>query len=244
MARPLTAIAELAKYLFKGTGIFGTQVQQAHIILHSSFFDEACEKVVNPTKNIPHNDPASIPDVEIMFLPISPTDQKLPGVSLSTGTFAYLCTVLTPKSTGTVRLTSASARDQPLCDIGTLSHPEDRIPLRKALKFSLALRRRVRAGGYPIEDILVPSTESDVDLDSFTNENLMTTYHYSSTCRMADEIDQGVVDDELRVYGISGLRIADASIFPQIPACHLQAPVVMVAERCADFVTKNADIER
>jgi choline dehydrogenase len=46
----------------------------------------------------------------------------------------------------------------------------------------------------------------------------------------------GVVDDELRVYGVHGLRVADASVFPSIPATHLQAPVVMVAEKCADFL--------
>lgn len=53
---------------------------------------------------------------------------------------------------------------------------------------------------------------------------------------MDAEQNFGVVDDELRVYGIKGLRIADASIFPHIPACHIQALVVMVAERCAEFV--------
>lgn len=53
---------------------------------------------------------------------------------------------------------------------------------------------------------------------------------------MAPEEEQGVVDDELRVHGIQGLRIADCSIFPVIPSAHPQAPVVMVAERCADFI--------
>ena len=56
---------------------------------------------------------------------------------------------------------------------------------------------------------------------------------------MAPEAERGVVDDQLRVFGVARLRIADASVFPTVPACHTQAPTVMVAERCADFV-RNA----
>ena len=65
---------------------------------------------------------------------------------------------------------------------------------------------------------------------------LLMLYHLSSSCRMAREEDGGVVDDELRVYGFKNLRIADASIFPTIPATHTMAPTYMVAERCSDFI--------
>jgi choline dehydrogenase len=53
-----------------------------------------------------------------------------------------------------------------------------------------------------------------------------------------DDVRPGVVDDELRVHGVEGLRIADASIFPDVIATHLQAPVVMVAEKCADMIKR------
>ena len=79
-------------------------------------------------------------------------------------------------------------------------------------------------------------SESDEDLDRFIRQRIGSTYHYTSTCRMAPEEERGVVDDELRVYGVQNLRIADASIFPVVPSAHPQAPVVMVAERCADFI--------
>ncbi|KAJ7485516.1 alcohol oxidase [Mycena latifolia] len=63
-----------------------------------------------------------------------------------------------------------------------------------------------------------------------------TTYHYGCTCRMAPESDAGVVDDKLRVHGIENLRIADCSVIPEMMSTHLQAPAVMIAERCADMI--------
>lgn len=84
----------------------------------------------------------------------------------------------------------------------------------------------------------MPASTSDADLDAFIKEWGRTTYHYSSSCRMAPEDDTipGVVNDELQVHGVRGLRVADSSIFPQIPATHLQAPSVMVAEKCAELI--------
>jgi len=244
MKQPLAAVGEFLKYCFTGKGMFGTQVQQANIVLRSALLDENSRVVVTDIgKDLDAGDPANIPDIEIMLIPVNPTDRKFDNLRKSEGTFSYLCTVLRPKSTGSVRLASLNPREQPLCDLGTLSQADDRLPLRKVLRLALALARTVRASGYPFEDLLVPASESDDDLDSFVNENLTTTYHYSSSCRMDDETHLGVVDDKLRVHGISGLRIADASVFPQIPACHLQAPVVMIAERCAEFLKHEHDVE-
>lgn len=99
----------------------------------------------------------------------------------------------------------------------------------------------MRANGYQMEVYLIPTGDSDEQLDTFIRHNVRTTYHYASSCRMAQEHDTvpGVVDDELRVYGASRLRIADTSIFPDVVATHLQAPVVMVAEKCADMLKKT-----
>lgn len=84
----------------------------------------------------------------------------------------------------------------------------------------------------------VPASESDADVDNYIHSNIRTSYHYSCTCCMAPEDDErpGVVDDELKVYGIKGLRICDASIFPEIVSTHTMAPAAMVAEKCADLI--------
>lgn len=197
MKQPLQAIGELLKYYFTGKGMFGTQVQQANVVLRSALLDENSHVVTDAKKDLDAHDPSNIPDIEIMLIPVNPTDRKFDNLSKAQGTFSYLCTVLCPKSTGYVRITSLNPREQPLCDLGTLSQAEDRVPLRKVLRLALALAKAVRASGYPFEDLLVPTGESDEDLDSFANENLTTTYHYSSSCWMDDEAHLGVVDDTL-----------------------------------------------
>ena len=109
---------------------------------------------------------------------------------------------------------------------------------RKAVRLALRLGEAIKAQGFPIlRGVVIPESETaDEGLDDFIRRRARTTYHYSSTCRMAPESDVGVVDDELRVHGVENLRVCDASVFPQIVAAHLQAPVVMVAEKCADMI--------
>ena len=95
--------------------------------------------------------------------------------------------------------------------------------------------------GYDISPHLLPQSSSDSDIDDFIREYSRSTTHYCSTCRMAPEHSGdgsigGVVDDRLRVHGICGLRVADASIFPEILSTHLAAPTVAVAEKCARLI--------
>ena len=107
------------------------------------------------------------------------------------------------------------------------------------MRLCLRLADEMRHAGYAVSKFRAPVSGSDADLDAFATTNSSSFVHYSSTCRMApmDDADgPGVVDDELRVHGIPNLRLCDASIFPQIPAAHLQAPCVVVAERCADMI--------
>ncbi|KAK7471156.1 hypothetical protein VKT23_002567 [Stygiomarasmius scandens] len=236
MGKPLTAVGQFLKYILNGKGILGQQVQQANIVLRSALLDDNSHlHSMEPAELDGHN-PSNVPDIEIMFLPVNTTEQQFDGLAKSFGGFSYLCSVLRPKSIGSVQLSSLDPRQQPLCDVGTLSDAADRVPMHKSLRLALALASKVRASGYPLDDLLVPTGTDDKALDDFARDNIMSTYHYSSTCRMDDEEQMGVVDDELRVHGVQGLRIADASIFPKIPACHLQAPVVMIAERCAHFI--------
>ncbi|KAI6450597.1 hypothetical protein MCOR22_001751 [Pyricularia oryzae] len=77
---------------------------------------------------------------------------------------------------------------------------------------------------------------TDADVDEFARLVGSSGAHLTSTCRMDNDPARGVVDQQLRVHGFANLRLADASVFPKIPACHTMAPVLMVGERCADFV--------
>jgi choline dehydrogenase len=92
---------------------------------------------------------------------------------------------------------------------------------------------------YRSRPVEVPASDTDEDIDAFVRRAVTSTFHYASSCRMG-VANVAVVDSRLRVHGIRGLlRIADASVFPRIPAAHLQAPVVMVAERCAEFIAED-----
>lgn len=94
-------------------------------------------------------------------------------------------------------------------------------------------------GGYLIEEALVPASSGDKDLDMYTRASALSAQHFLSSCRMKPLEEGGVVDQELKVHGIEGLRIADGSIFPAMVASRPQATVVMIAERCAEFIRQG-----
>ncbi|PCH36941.1 GMC oxidoreductase [Wolfiporia cocos MD-104 SS10] len=228
---PWRFLKELFKYLIWGTGWLLGPVLQLAIFTHTRLLDESGR----PTRT----DKAfaqDLPDIEIMPMAYSSHDGIVPRTR---GLFSFLSVLLHPRSKGSVRLSSPDPRAPLVVDPRYLSNAEDMAPLRASLKLSLRLRDQMRERGYTMDDWLVPASESDSDLDAFIRTSNRTTYHYSSTCRMAPEDDTdggGVVDDELNVHRVGHLRVADTSIFPWIPGTHLQAPAVAVAEKCADMM--------
>lgn len=137
-----------------------------------------------------------------------------------------------------MRITSSNPDDAAEYNMNCLDSAADWKVLRASIRMSLAISEKLRSSGYPLDDLFVPASSSDADIDAHIKRWSRTTYHYSSTCRMAPENDPfpGVVDDELRVHGVRKLRIADSSIFPRIPSTHLQAPAVMVGQKCAELI--------
>jgi len=203
----------------------------------------------NSNKPHPQN---LIPDIEIMPLATSAMDNLAEHQALFSkiGVFSLLATLLQPKSRGSVRLASSDPHSRPKVDFGILSAPEDYEIARTAVRLSLEMGQKIKETRFPLGRNLVfpeeaqandASNGSTEELDKFIRERARTTYHYACSCRMAPENDgiPGVVDDKLRVHGVNGLRVCDASVFPQIISSHLQAPVVMVAERCADWIKKG-----
>lgn len=163
--------------------------------------------------------------------------------------FALLPAMLRPSSRGTIRLRSSDPRDDPLIDPKYLSHPDDVVKVVEAMKLALEIgesdvfRRRFNSRLYPVP---IPGCEghpfrSDRYLECAAKTLTLTIYHPVGTCKMvepgADADRQGVVDTELRVLGgVSGLRVVDASVMPDIVSGNTNAPVVMIAERAADLI--------
>ncbi|KAJ6613935.1 alcohol oxidase [Mycena sp. CBHHK59/15] len=228
----LKGLLELVKYLIAGKGIMASTVSPMSLFAHSAHIDEKTATIIDP---IPSGGTGTNrPDLEIMTIAHWCSDP--PPYKITMGVFSFLMCVVQPKSVGSVRLASGDPHAHPLVDLGFFTDPADFIPLRKGIKLCLRLAEDVRRQGYPMKAFQVPSSEKESDVDQFIRATIRTSYHYASSCRMASRQEGGVVDDELRVYGVRGLRVCDASVFPCITTAHTQAPVVAVAEKCADLM--------
>ena len=226
---------ELVKYMIWGDGLFLMPIHQLSVFTRSSILTKDFTIETRDPAQLDARDPKNICDIELMVIPYNSSDYP---IDLNDGVLSFLGALLQPRSTGTIRLASTDAKVLPAVDLGYFSDPADYLVLRKAVLLSKRIAETMRKSGYRVTDYDIPASESDEDLDVFIRKNARTSYHYASTCRMApeDDVRPGVVDDELRVYGVGGLRIADASIFPDVMATHLQVPVGMVAEKCADMI--------
>jgi choline dehydrogenase len=176
------------------------------------------------------------PDVQMMCLPLS-GDARLSWrggqakVSVRTG-------FLHPKSRGWVRLRSADPRDPPRIQLNLLSEPDDLAGMARALALSRSiyaqspLRELIRREGLPGSDIRGQPT-----IEEYLRRHAGHRSHPVGTCRMgADEDEDAVVDAELRVRGIDGLRVADASVMPTLPSGNTNLPVMMIGEKAADLI--------
>jgi choline dehydrogenase-like flavoprotein len=145
-------------------------------------------------------------------------------------------TLLTPKARGWVKLASPDPLDKPRILTNSLSEEEDVAAMVEGVK----LARRI-AASEPLRSKTVKAilpddgVETDDDIVEHLRERVELIYHPVGTCRMGTDED-AVVDPELRVHGLRGLRVVDASIMPVIPGGNTNAPTIMVAERAADLI--------
>ena len=174
------------------------------------------------------------PDIQIHFIPFSTTrmGDRLHDFS---GFTASVCQ-LRPESRGTVTIRSADPRDPPEIRVNYLASETDRAANVAGLKIlrnilaAPALRPFVVDEVDPGKDV-----QSDDDLLAFCRKVGSTIYHPTSTCRMGSDA-LAVVDDRLRLRGIAGLRVIDASIMPTLVSGNTNAPTIMIAEKAAAMI--------
>lgn len=173
------------------------------------------------------------PDLQLVFLPVR-LDAKLwhPLGARQAHVLSVMVMQLHPESRGTVTLRSADPMDKPRIDLNLLSTPADFADIREGI----GAVRRIFAQP-PLRDMVKAEIApgNDTDLDDFIRNNLKITQHPTGTCRMGDD-REAVVDSELRVKGVAGLRVVDASVMPTIPGANINAAVIMVAERASDLI--------
>lgn len=127
----------------------------------------------------------------------------------------------------------------PIVDLNYLATEYDRDLSRKCIKFTKQVIDNMISEGYAMTPEPLPDLNDDDAIDKFIKEAAITTFHYTSSCRMSPEGEGGVVDNRLKVHGVHGLRVADASVIPRMPSAHPAAIVVMVAEKCSDMVRED-----
>ena len=175
-------------------------------------------------------------DIQVSFTPASYPGGVWSGLDRFPGA-TMACWQQRPLSRGHVRALSPDALHAPEIQPNYLAEEAD----QRAIVAAMRLARRI-AAAEPFAQFVEaeswpgPAAASDADLLDHARKNGNTTYHLMGTCRMGPAEDpRNVVDHELRVHGIAGLRVADTSIIPDMPAANTNAPALMIGERAADF---------
>ena len=147
-----------------------------------------------------------------------------------------------PDSRGYVRLRSADPFDKPLINPNYLAEASDRIVLLGAMRLARSLlQSKPLEPYYAYEDFPGPKVQSDDELLGAAKARGTTTFHPAGTCRMGPRTDPlAVVDDQLRLHGLEGLRVVDASIMPTMLSANLNAATMMIADKASDLILGKA----
>jgi choline dehydrogenase len=213
-AQGLGLLREIAKYLTSRSGLL------ANAPTHVAAF-------------IRSHPGLDLPDLQMSALPASQDYltgalDQLPGLTIGTG-------LQRPQSRGSIHITSPNAQDQPAIRPNYLSSLYDQAATVLGIRWSRKIARQ-EALSKLIEHEILPGSDrqSDSELLQFANDHGMTIYHPVGTCAMGIGSD-AVVDAKLKVNGVEGLRVADASIMPRIVSANTNAAAMMIGEKASDL---------
>ena len=219
-ARGLNLLKQIANYVFKRDGFL--TLPSAPVV---GFFKTRKE--------------LAAPDIQVHFIPykvvLENGKRKLgvePGIT---------CTVNQnlPESRGSIHIKSKNPEEPPAIKFNFLSNSLDRETLVSGVKLIRKLMNSETMQEFCGEEVQPgKNLDTDEDILNFIKEKAETVYHPSGTCKMGFD-QEAVVDKSLKVHGIKGLRIADASIMPTLVSGNTNAVCMMIGERCADFILNN-----
>jgi choline dehydrogenase len=184
------------------------------------------------------------PDLQFTFMPLA----VLPGTveTRAEHSFQVHIDLLRPESLGKVEARSADPRQPPSIQFNYLQSPRDREDFRVSVELLREILSQKALDPYRGAELFPgPDVRSDDAIDAWVRQALETCYHPVGTCKMGSASDRAsVVDDELRVHGIEGLRVVDASIMPSIVSGNTNAPTIMIAEKAADMIRNRAPLPK
>jgi choline dehydrogenase len=179
------------------------------------------------------------PDLQIAFLPVPF------NIIIGQGhpnSMSILPGVVRPMSRGWIKLASADPMDRPLINPNYLGADSDRERLIQAVKLSRDIFASKAFSDWVGDELMPgPAVKSDADLDEFVRNSADSYHHQSGSCKMGSD-EMAVVDPQLRVYGVEGLRVADASVFPVVPSGNCHSGILMIAEKCADMIKRDSGL--
>jgi 4-pyridoxate dehydrogenase len=185
----------------------------------------------------------SMPDIQLLFIAgsLAAAPYLPPFRKAFADSFACRIVLLRPESRGSITLGSANPMAHPRIQQGLLSTENDWRTLREGIRLFRELARRPELTPFVAREI-GPGADiaTDAQIESYTRQTAVTAHHPSGTCKMGVDADPAaVVDDRLRVRGVEGLRVVDASVFPDLVGGNINAPTIMIAERAADLIRER-----
>jgi choline dehydrogenase len=178
------------------------------------------------------------PSIKLYCVPTVYLDSDIKDVKSQDGVTLNAC-LLRPKSRGTVRLRSANPLDKPVIDNNYLAEPDDLRLEIAGLRFAReVLKQKPLSGRITAELLPGRNVTDDAGLSAHCRRTVKTNWHPVGTCRMGpDGDDKAVLDSRLRVRGLDGLRVIDASAMPFVPSGNTNAPTMALASRAAAFLS-------
>lgn len=190
-------------------------------------FGEACAAVRSQLAG-------DYPDLHLLpiLMPLAPGGYEL----VPAGGYALVASAVAPSSRGCIRLAAAEVQQAPLIDPAFLRDPADLDRLEEGLMMIRQVAAAAAFGHLRHTEVWPgPDVRTGPDLRRYIRGTVSSYYHPVGTCRMGSDA-AAVVDCELRVQGVAGLRLADASVLPTIPNAHPNATVLAIAERAAELI--------
>ncbi len=176
------------------------------------------------------------PDIEFHYAPSMFYDQGL--TAPADHGYCFGPVVVKPSSRGHVRLRAPLPDSKPLVLSNFLTTEEDRESMIAGVRMAMEIAEQPALKAVERAPFSVPASDSDEDIMEFVKRAAQTVYHPTSTCAMG-----AVVDPELRVLGVEGLRVVDASVMPTITRGNTNAPTIMIAEKAADLIRERRPAE-
>lgn len=218
--RPHWAVWAGLQYLLFRSGPVTSNVVEGGVFWHS-------------TPGLPY------PDLQFHFLAGAGAEAGVPSVPKGSSGITLNSYTLRPKARGSVTLRSADPADKPVVDPNFLADPDDLRCSVEGVKISRemfsqpSLQKYIRTIRFPDDQV-----KTQAQFEAYARQYGRTSYHPVGTCKMGVDA-MAVVDPQLRVHGLDGLRICDSSIMPSLVGSNTNAPTVMIGERAADLIRGN-----